>query len=370
MEGKKKKNRRFTKAVLILLLLTVAILAVALAVRSREEGGLKALWRDIRGDRVTDEFFFENASGGDASDMDLRLAVAADSGLYVFDESGELAFNRLYSWSSPALTVRGNYGAVYDIGGTTVIFFTGDKIITEVTAEQPVISVTVNDLGYMCVSTEAEDYRGAVTVYNSLGTAIYRWSAGVDRILSARVSGRDSLLTLEVGRGGSRMVLLSLDSTDVQAEYEYPGLLIDACFTDSGITAVATDKALGFSSKLEERWSVDYSGRFLECYSMSASTLALGLTDYRVGGGRTVETYSASGEQKGVLALASPPTDMDVSGAAVAVLASDTVTLYTDALEESASYDCSFGAEHVSIRSDGSVLCSGTFSAYVYGAKS
>ena len=40
------------------------------------------------------------------------------------------------------------------------------------------------------------------------------------------------------------MVLLSLDSTDVQAEYEYPGLLIDACFTDSGITAVTDCSAI------------------------------------------------------------------------------------------------------------------------------
>ncbi len=369
MAEKRKKKRGFFKVLLIAALLIAALFAVLLAAMNRRDGGVRAFWRKLRGERTATEFFFENASHGDAVGMDLGLAVAADSGLYVFDETGEIVYNRLYAWQNQALARAGDYGVVYDVGGGTVVFFDSGKLIAELESQYPVVSASVNELGYVAVCSEADGYKGSVTVYNSLGTAIYRWSAGNGRVLSARVSGRDELLVLTIGDGGSRLVLLRLDSEELQADYTYPGLMIDMAFTQSGITAVTTTQLLGFSGKLEERWSRDFEGRFLERYALTGDISAVALTDYQVGGGRTVETFSAGGDVRGTLALDEDPLDIDVSGGRVAVLTSDRVTVYSESLEKSAEYACGFGAEHVSLRPDGSVLCAGTFSAYVYGGK-
>ena len=369
MAEKRTKKRSVFRLFLILILLAVALFAVFLAVVSQREGGIRTFWRELRGEKTATEFFFENASHGDALGMDYSLAVAADSGLYVFDPTGEIALTRLYAWQNQALTAAGQYGAVYDVGGDTVIFFKEDKLLTELSSPYPIVSVSVNDLGYVAVCAEAEGYKGSVTVYNSLGTAIYRWSAGNARVLSAKVSGRDQLLVLTIGSGGSRLVLLRLDSEELQAEYTFPGLMIDMAFTESGITAVATTSLIGLSGQLEERWTKDFAGRFLERYALSGGLAVIALTDYQVGGGRTVESWSASGGSRGVIALLDAPMDMDIRDGHVAVLTADRVTVYSDALEETAKYDCGFGAEHVSLRPDGSVICAGTFSAYVYGDK-
>ncbi len=369
MAEKRTKKRSVFRLFLILILLAVALFAVFLAVVSQREGGIRTFWRELRGEKTATEFFFENASHGDALGMDYSLAVAADSGLYVFDPTGEIALTRLYAWQNQALTAAGQYGAVYDVGGDTVIFFKEDKLLTELSSPYPIVSVSVNDLGYVAVCAEAEGYKGSVTVYNSLGTAIYRWSAGNARVLSAKVSGRDQLLVLTIGSGGSRLVLLRLDSEELQAEYTFPGLMIDMAFTESGITAVTTTSLIGLSGQLEERWTKDFAGRFLERYALSGGLAVIALTDYQVGGGRTVESWSASGGSRGVIALLDAPMDMDIRDGHVAVLTADRVTVYSDALEETAKYDCGFGAEHVSLRPDGSVICAGTFSAYVYGDK-
>ena len=369
MAEKRTKKRSVFRLFLILILLAVALFAVFLAVVSQREGGIRTFWRELRGEKTATEFFFENASHGDAVGMDYSLAVAADSGLYVFDPTGEIALTRLYAWQNQALTAAGQYGAVYDVGGDTVIFFKEDKLLTELSSPYPIVSVSVNDLGYVAVCAEAEGYKGSVTVYNSLGTAIYRWSAGNARVLSAKVSGRDQLLVLTIGSGGSRLVLLRLDSEELQAEYTFPGLMIDMTFTESGITAVTTTSLIGLSGQLEERWTKDFAGRFLERYALSGGLAVIALTDYQVGGGRTVESWSASGGSRGVIALLDAPMDMDIRDGHVAVLTADRVTVYSDALEETAKYDCGFGAEHVSLRPDGSVICAGTFSAYVYGDK-
>ncbi len=367
MEEKRKKNRSLFRLLLIGLLLAAALAAVALAVVSRERGGIRELWRELRGEKRVSEFFFENASHGDAAEMDLGLAVATDSGLYLFDETGEIVLSRLYAWQKQALARAGDYGAVYDVGGTTVIFFNSKKILTEIDMPYAVVSASVNDLGYLAVCTEADGYKGAVTVYNSLGTAIYRWSAGNSRVLSARVSGRDELLVLTVGNDGSRLVLCEMDREDKVAEYTFPGLMIDMVFTRSGVTAITTSSLIGLSGKLEERWSIDFEERFLEKYVLTEDLSAVALTDYQVGGGRTLETITAGGDTRGAIALGEDPVDMDVRDGRVAVLTSDRVTVYSGTLEKSDGYPCDFGAEHVSLRPDGSVVCAGSFSAYVYG---
>lgn len=366
MEEKPKKKRGLLKILLIMLVIAVAILTVAVAVRTRQEGGLRELWRSVRGIEKTDEFFFENASGGAAEGFDLGLAVAADSGLYVYDETGTAIFSKLYAWQDPAMAVEGNFGVAWNVGGNTVIFFDRDGVVLETEEENPVVSASVNSLGYLAVSTEADGYKGIVTVYNSLGTAIYRWSAGHDRVLSARVSGRDELVVLTVGSGGSRLVLLKLDSEELQGEYTDPGLIIDFAFTDSGITAVSTTALVGLSGELEERWRFDFGGRYLEKYALGGSLTALALTDYQVGGNRTVETVDDRGNGKGSLSLAESPADIDVRGDTVAVLTAEQVAVYSGTMEETRSYACDFGAGHADLRTDGSVICSGTFSAYVY----
>ena len=117
MDEKRKKKSGFLRALGLVLLLCAAVVAVALAVRSEKEGGLRSFWRSLRGETGTSEFFFENASGGDVEVLDLGLAVASNSGLYVYDEEGELAYSRLHTWHDPATSASGDYCAAWTWAG-------------------------------------------------------------------------------------------------------------------------------------------------------------------------------------------------------------------------------------------------------------
>lgn len=369
MDERRQKKKSFIKALCILMLIAAAILAVAMAVASRREGGLRGLWRELRGDVDAVEFFFENASGGSFADLDNGLAVAATSGLYVYDREGEQTFTRLYSWSQPAVTTAGTYGVAYNVGGDLVLFFSSDAMIKELDFKTPVISVSVNSLGYLTVCTQEDDYLGSATVYNSLGTAIYRWSAGKGRVLSGAVRDRNELMVLTVGSGGSRVVLMPLDSEDLTAEYATEDLVIDGMFTDSGVMLITTTRLIGLDGKLKETWSLGYSDRYLEGYDLGSGSAIIALSDFQVGGQRTVMTVSGSGEVLGSTLAEGEITDLAVSGKCAATLSGGTLTLYDRSLASPVKYECDFGAERVMIRPDGTVLCAGTFSAYVFGGE-
>lgn len=367
MEEKRKKKRGFIKALFILLLIAAAITAVALAVRSEQAGGFKNFLKSFSGQDGVSEFFYDNADGGAFAELDGGVAVASNSGLFVYGADGELAWSRLFSWSSPAMTGRGEYRAAFDVGGNLVIFFMADKSIAEITTDYPIISADVNDLGYLTVCTEADSYYGIVTVYNSLGKAIYRWSAGEARTLCARVSGRQDLAVLTVGPGGSRVVAMTLDSEELAGEYTYPGLLIDLAYTDSGLVAVGTDCAVGLSRTLEERWRYDFEGRYLRGCALGEDFFVLALSGFQVGDTWQAMTLSSEGKELGHLDFTEGPGLMAVGNGRLALDLDEYIEVYDTRFSLLERYESESGIRKLAFRDDGAVLAAGTFSAYVYG---
>lgn len=369
MKERHRKNRGLWRAVLILLLVAAAILAVALAVKSRQEGGLRVWWRKLTGRTGVNEFYYENADGGAFTELNGGMAVASNAGLFVYDEEGELDWSRLFSWTSPAITGTADYRAAFDVGGNLVIFFDSDGSIAEITTEFPIVSADVNDLGYLTVCTEADGYYGIVTVYNALGKAIYRWSAGTARILRAHVSGRQDLAVLTVGPGGSRVAAMRLDSTDLAGEYTYPGLIIDLAYTEDGLTAVATDCVLGLSKELSERWRYDFSGRYLRSYALGRDFTALALSDFQVGDSFTALTLSGGGALLGSLDFAADPGPMAAGEGRLAMSLEGHIEVYNTPFSLQERFECDPGVRRLLFREDGAILAAGTFSAYVYGKK-
>ncbi len=367
MKEKHKKNRGLIRAVLILLLVAAAILAVALAVKSQQEGGLRLWWRQLTGRTGVDEFFYENADGGAFTDLNGGMAVASNAGLFVYDEEGELDWSRLFAWTSPAITGAADYRAAFDVGGNLAIFFDTDGSIAEITTEFPIVSADVNDLGYLTVCTEADGYYGIVTVYNSLGKAIYRWSAGTARVLRARVTGRKDLAVLTVGSGGCRVVSMRLDSTDLAGEYVYPGLIIDLAYMGEDLVCVTPDCVLGLGPEMTESWRYDFKGRYLRAYALGQELTALALSDFQVGDGFTAVTLSPSGEELGSLEFTAAPGPMAAGTGRLALSLEGHIEVYDAYFTLQERFECDPAVRKLLFRADGSILAAGTFSAYVYG---
>ncbi len=366
MDERRQKKRGFLRAAAVALLVAAAVLAVALAVKSQQQGGIDGVWDSITGVERAEAFFYDNAAGGSFAWFDGGLAVMSNAGLYVYDKAGELDFSRLFTYSSPAMSVDGGYGAAYDTGGNSVIFFGEDGVIEDVVTEERVVSATVNSSGYLAVSTEESGYFGSVTVYNSAGTAIYRWMAGAGRVLLARVRGSDRMLAVTIGDGGSRIVEYTFDSTDLAHEYTVDELVIDALYTDDGVTLVTTGGLIGLDDKLAEEWRYDFEGRYLKAYVLSRKGATLALADFQVGGGGEIVSVSDSGKAGGSAPYVGELDSLDAVSSGAVALVSGRVTRYDGDLRGVAEFEADPGTERVLMWTDG-VLCAGPFSAYLHG---
>lgn len=353
--------------IIVMLAVCIAILAlVSLAIIQGGKFSLKNLLRGIRGE-YADEFYYDNAANGAFAPINGGLCVLTGSRLTVFDPYGEESISRFVALSSPALNTAGKYGAAYDIGGKSLMFFSSSGVIEELETESPIVSAAVNEKGYLSVCTEETGWGGSVTVYNSGGSAVYKWYSGSSRILSASVRGKKDLFVLSLGKDGSSLVRLSLDSEDEQARYTYNGLIYDACLTGENIAAVTGTSVLFLNDSLEVCGEYDLDGLFLAFYDFSGDNPVLVTGESPLSAERNLTVLNSSGDELYTVSAAGQVQDISAAGKYLAVLYNNgSAAVYNPDMSEYASYNGVSGYEAIIAREDGSAVAAGIYSAQVF----
>ncbi len=353
--------KSFLRVLLALMVVAVGIVAVAVAVQGPDSyknlfGGAEAL---------ADDYYYTNCFGGAFDIIDDKFIAASNSSITMFDNEGTAAFSKMYAYENVRMCGAGEYGAVYDLNGCSVLFFNGDGVIKEIVTDMPVISVSVNEDGYLCVCAQESGYYGAVTVYNRNGTDIYKWYSGVAYLLSADVDdGR--LFCLSIGDGGSCLVSYSLDSEEENARYEYPGLCVDAVICGSSIALVATDNLVWLNMNLAEKSRYGYEDLYLMGFDGGDGFMVLALSEYYSGGAATIISVKANGTVTGSVTTTGKLDCLDARGENVAVLTGDTLTVCDSALQTLYRVEDVTGVEKLILLESGDVMAAGSFSAHKY----
>ncbi len=348
------------------LLSLIFAMAVAALVIALQKGSFGELWAKFTGRSLDADFYYDNCSGGSFKVVGNSFAVCSNGVLYLFNEDGEETLTRLISFSDAKLCAAGDFAALYDVGGSSAIFFSEDSVICDVETELPLTSASVNGSGYLAVCAQESGYMGAVTVYNRNGTAIYKWYSGTARVLSAEVSDDGELFALTVGNGGSHLVKYSLSSEQLQASYDYAGLAIDVLVCEDNLALVTTDSVVWLDRDLQEKAAYTFDGRYLSAFAGGDDFIALLLGEYKVGGSKTLVSVSTGGLELGSVEALDDVLAMDALKEWTAILLSDSVSVYDQKLQLVYSLDAVSGAESIVLTQDGGVVTAGAFSAHAY----
>ena len=127
------------------------------------------------------------------------LAVASSTGLQLMRPDGATIAKSIFAMSAPAVSCSDTGAAVFfDVGGTAVRAVSAKGAITVLDSSQRVISARMGSSGAVAVCTEETGYKGAVTLYDSAFSAVFRWYSGTDfsaaasakKVISSRLSSR------------------------------------------------------------------------------------------------------------------------------------------------------------------------------------
>ena len=384
-EAKPKKGKGLRQFLTFLLVLA-AVLAVVLVAAWRDGTGFDALQRYFsygKSDVVSGETVYEYdvspqnrfAMLGD------QLVVASDTGIRILDQEGGEVWAKTANLTDPALVQGGGRAAAYSVGGTELYLVgqEGELLHLSASEEEPFVAATLNENGWLAVTTEKNNYKGCVSVYDTELELVFNLDSASRFVLDAYVTDDNKALAVvmlgqEEGGFVSNVVLYPLSTENAAAgqeaadgegisvepltDYDVKDGLVAALDQQGDRIVTVADTCLVFAD-LEGTVTanISFEGDFLRGYALDGDGfVTLLLNQYQSGSVGRLVTLGPDGTELGKLEVNQEVLDISAAGRYLAVLYADSLVIYNQQLQVYASLQGTDFATGVLMREDGSAL--------------
>ena len=307
--------------------------------------------------------------------VDDNLLVCTQTQIQVFSPTGTVELKESVNMTSPALNTAGEYTVVYDVGGQQLKVIQGEKLVNklELPAEESLICATVNDKGWVAVTSKVSGYKAVVTVYNP----------SFESVLSIRLSSRyisDAVVTpdcrgvylISPGQAGgafeNTLLYYTFSSREEPTKTLSLGSNVVLSILSSGKCWILGDQSLLIlDSSGVITASYDYEGQYLKMGSLQGDDFAaLLLSRSSSGSAGTLVTVDDNGKEYGRLTLEGQTSALAAQGHDVAVLTTGEIITSDRKLNKYRSEPNQRGIRNIALYEDGSaaLVSSATVSLY------
>lgn len=307
--------------------------------------------------------------------VDDNLLVCTQTQIQVFSPTGTVELKESVNMTSPALNTAGEYTVVYDVGGQQLKVIQGEKLVNklELPAEESLICATVNDKGWVAVTSKVSGYKAVVTVYNP----------SFESVLSIRLSSRyisDAVVTpdcrgvylISPGQAGgafeNTLLYYTFSSREEPTKTLSLGSNVVLSILSSGKCWILGDQSLLIlDSSGVITASYDYEGQYLKMGSLQGDDFAaLLLSRSSSGSAGTLVTVDDNGKEYGRLTLEGQTSALAAQGHDVAVLTTGEIITADRKLNKYRSEPNQRGIRNIALYEDGStaLVSSATVSLY------
>ncbi|MCF0123014.1 MAG: hypothetical protein HUJ67_02765, partial [Ruminiclostridium sp.] len=346
---------------LALILAAVVILfAIVTALFFRD--GAASLFRRLTFTDIQDDFSHNAQSNSLFLGVENELLVCSNSLIQVFSPSGDQTLKESVSMTSPTLNSAGAYTVVYDVGGQQLRLVHGSKLVSklELASDESLLCATVNEKGWMAVTSKASGYKAVVTVYNP----------SFESVLSIRLSSRyisDAVVTPDCrgvylvapGQSGgafeNTLLYYTFSSKDTPTKTLSLGSNVVLSILSSGKCWILGDQSLLIlDSSCNISASYDYAGQYLKMGTLQGDNFAtLLLSRSSSGGSGTLVTVDAGGDVCGQLDLEGQTMGLAAQGDTVALLTTGELITSDRKLDKYRSIPNQRGVRNLAVYEDG-----------------
>lgn len=284
------------------------------------------------------------------------LVTATSTNVSVYDANGEAMLDLDCDFKYPAVCENADNAAVYDIGGTKVVFYDGNGI----TAKGNIISADLAGSGHLALCTEEAGYKGSVTVYSQDKTEVYKWYCADNWIIKATVSPEgEYLAVLLSGENGSLVKLFRLDSPDELGTFSADGAVFgDIGWLGDKLCCVGTDKLCFMDKSGKAKGEYSFDGKAPGSYAFCGKEIVLELRAHSYGGAGTLVAVGENAKQSGSADCEAEIECLDYSDGRLLALTQNRLLCYESGLKLLGEAEQA-GVQRALLRSNDVLLISG-----------
>ena len=159
------------RRIILLLVVVALVLLTVFSLTFRDKLGLNPFTRFLTYDNETSNVSFpHNARSEDLFvSLDFKLLACSEGAIQLFSGTGSTLASQQVEMEHPVAATNGKQAVIYDAGGHTLYVISKDKLIKplELTEDQYILSATLNEKGWLAVTTKEDGYKGVITILNS-----------------------------------------------------------------------------------------------------------------------------------------------------------------------------------------------------------
>lgn len=322
----------------------------------------------------TTEFSYTQDASNAFATLDGALLLCSDTVLQLYSNSGLLYIDEQVKLSQPVIATCGSYAVAYDVGGNDLYVIRNKKVVQTYSSAQgcDLLSVRVNENGYLAVVERASGYKASVKVFDDNLQLLLSENVSSEYVMDAVLSpDNEQFAVVTIGQKGkvfnSTINLYECKEGDLVASTTLEDqFVLDLHWKSSLLWVQERDGAAVLNSDLKVLGNWTESSQYLQGYSLDGSGYAVEVFSwYKAGGSGEVLLIDENGEAKVSQAVSGEVLSVSAAGKYIAVLTTESLIIYTDDLQEYSTTENN-GSKRAIIDSDGATMLIGADSTRLY----
>lgn len=348
--------------IILLVVAVVVVLGALTATVFRDNAASFLRWMTYS--QKDDDFPHNAQSNSLFLGMGDDLLICTQTQIQLVSPTGTARLKETVNMSSPALNASGDYAVVYDVGGQELNVIGQGALLHKLSLseEESLLCATINEKGWVAVTSKVSGYKGVVTVYNR----------DFEAVLTIRLSSRyisDAVVTPDCrgvylispgqaeGAFENTLLYYTLSSREEPTRTISLGSNVVLSIRSAGRCWILGDKSLMIlDSSGVITSSYDYDDQYLKMGSLQGNGFAtLFLSTSSSGTAGTLVTVGTDGKPYGELALDGQTLALAAQGHKVAVLTTSEVISADRKLDSYTTSPNQRGVRNLAVYEDGSV---------------
>ena len=353
-----------TKKQRVILLAAVAVVVLGLLTATVFRSNVASVLRWMTYSQADDNFAHNAQSSSLFLGMGDNLLICTKTQIQLFSPTGTLRLKEAVEMKSTALNASGDYAVVYYVGGQELRLVGDETILHALTlpSEESFLCATVNEKGWVAVTTKVSGYKGVVTVYNR----------DFEPVLTIRLSSRyisDAVVTPDCrgvylispgqaeGAFENTLLYYTFSSREEPTRTISLGSNVVLSIRSASRCWILGDKSLMIlDSSGVITATYDYQDRYLKLGTLQGNGFAtLFLSRSSSGSTGTLVTVGADGEPYGQLELEGQTLALAAQGRDVALLTTGEIISADRKLDGYTTSPNQKGIRNIAVYEDGTV---------------
>ncbi len=246
--------------------------------------------------------------------------------LKMINHKGDLVADMSLKLSRPAISISEKYALFFDMGGKSLLSFSGSKEASAFEVDASIIMAAINKNGYILVVTKGDLHNSAVRVFNPKAEEIFKWNSGNLAVVSADIADNNKDITISaINTGGGKVqnqiIMFNIAKEKPFTNDTYEGDIAAVIrYSGSHLFCIGSDKTYIYDNYGKCIGSASYEGRDVKTFALDDNLLVLafsGSTDTT--GVAEIVSYNQKGAELGKFSMLQEYDFIDVKNGSIVV---------------------------------------------------